>query len=68
MSIEVTGAMPVEGVKYATFEAVVIRADGRRENLGVVAIDKSWPLTKRIKFLVKTRILKQRVDRDWLLS
>lgn len=43
-------------VREATFEAVVIRADGTRENLGVVAYYHrnpikrlAWSLNKRLK-------------------
>lgn len=45
-----------EGVKAASFEAVVIRADGTRENLGTIAYWHKNPLVRwlwRIKRFFK---------------
>jgi hypothetical protein len=50
------------GLREASIEAVVIRADGSRENLGVVSYYHKNPL-KRAMFAVK-RKLKERKHGD----
>lgn len=50
-------------VKHAQIEAVVIRADGRRENLGVIADSRWWWQYSPQRLLARRRTRKANLNR-----